>query len=136
VNAVSHILKGINQYSQIDGFSEFYYPCAMIVVIIVWVKYFNSVFYAATYQEIDLHKAAKLIDGNQIKFVLSIMLAVFYVTITLGILILVFSKLPVYFSKPFFTIFNWLVGVLFGIVFTCSSVACLRATDGVLIEND
>jgi hypothetical protein len=119
----------VNEVSFIDGYEQFYSPLLSVLVMYFWLRYINFLHHVSLFEMPELGSLPADQKGFYFKNFLNIVLFVAY--IVLGFwgaieLLADTSIFPAYLSKPFFVLFNWLVGLVLGLVVSSSLVTVNR----------
>jgi hypothetical protein len=120
----------VNAASSIQGYDEFYAPLVYLLTLYFWFRYQNIVYYACLFKDVALKSAINDHKSFYLKNFANITLLILYIGLTFWGLVLVLqdnSIFPNYLSKPFFVLFNWMIGLLVGVVISSSLVAVNRA---------
>lgn len=120
----------INEISRIQGFEEFYAPLISLLSLYFWFRYLNFIYYASLFKITTLELIARDQRGLYFKNALNILFFLSYIALLFFGLIFIFqdkSIFPGYMSKPFFILFNWIIGLALGLIVTSSLVVINKA---------
>jgi uncharacterized membrane protein YhaH (DUF805 family) len=123
VKIIPSIANYANEFSKIDGYEEFYSPVINLLIYFFWFRYINFIYQASIFRNVTIDSIATEMKGYQIKNLINITLYVAYIAIFFLLILVTIGKIPffpAYLTKPFFVFFNWIIGVIIGIIVASS----------------
>jgi len=120
-----------NEFSSIEGYEEFYSPIINTLVFYFWFRYLNFIYHVSIFESTSIDAIALEMKGFQIKNAVNITLYIAYIAIIFLIFVVLVGKIsiiPSYLTKPFFVFFNWIIGVIIGIIVASSLTVINKRT--------
>lgn len=129
---IGSLAELINGISKIEGFEEFYAPLISLLSLYFWFRYINYIYYVSLFKTVTLESVVKDHRGFYLKNFANIFLFLAYVVIVFLGMFFIFqdkSIFPSYLSKPFFILFNWIIGLVLGLVVASSLVVIKKSSE-------